>query len=40
MTGGTFETADYPRLQEIVDDAPAGRDERDDRIVEAELGAS
>ena len=40
MSGGTFATADYPRLQEMVDNAPAGRDDRDDWVVEAGLGTS
>ena len=40
MTGGTFATADYPRLQEMVGNALAGCDDRDDGVVEAGLGAS
>ena len=39
MSGGTYAPADFPRLQEMVDNAPAGRDDRDDRVVEAGPGA-
>lgn len=40
MSGRTFAPADDPRLQEMVDNAPAGRDDRDDWFVEAGLDAS
>ena len=40
MSGGTFATADYPRLQKMVDNTPAGPDDRDEWLVEAGLGAS
>ena len=34
MTGGTFATADYPRLQQMVNNAPAGSNDREDWVVE------
>lgn len=40
MTGGTCATASYPQLQKMVDNTPAGPDDRDEWLVEAGLGAS
>ena len=38
MSGRTLRPADDPRLQEIVDNAAAGREDRDDRVVGGRAG--
>ena len=38
MSRGTLATADYPPLQEMVDNTPAGCDDRDDWVVEGRTG--